>query len=300
MIAFPLTGWIGLGSMGLPMATNLLRAGVPLTLFNRTGSRAESLQQQGARLTASPRQLAEAVELLMLCVSDAPDVEAVLFGADGAAWGLRPGSLVIDCSTIAPERTRAFAQRLSGRGVDWVDAPVTGGTEAAAAGSLTVLLGGEPGAVARARPLLAVLASNLAHFGPVGAGQQAKAVNQVLVAGSYAAVAEAMALGEGMGLPMEQVITALQTGAAGSWGLGHRGASMLERSFPLGFRLRLHRKDLGIALAEAEARGLDLPISRLVAALEDRLIDQGYGDEDVSALARAVMPPSSGTKSSQP
>jgi 3-hydroxyisobutyrate dehydrogenase-like beta-hydroxyacid dehydrogenase len=224
--------------------------------------------------------------LLCLCVSDDAAVEAVLLGPQGAAACLRPGSLVIDFSTIAPATSQALAARLGERGVAYIDAPVTGGTEGAHAGTLSVLVGGTADDLERARPVLGVVGGRISHLGPVGAGQQAKAVNQVLVAGSYAAVAEAMALGQRLGLPMEQVCEALAAGAAGSWALDNRSAHMLNGHFPLGFRLALHRKDLGIALAAAAATGLELPLSALVAAIEDELLKAGHGNDDVSALAR--------------
>ncbi|MFM7313538.1 MAG: NAD(P)-dependent oxidoreductase, partial [Cyanobium sp.] len=199
---------------------------------------------------------------------------------------LRPGSLVIDFSTIAPDTSRALAAELADREVHYLDAPVTGGTEGARAGSLSILIGGDDAQLERARPLLQLLGSRLNHFGPVGAGQQVKALNQVLVAGSYAAVAEAMALGARLGLPLAQVREALRDGAAGSWALEHRAGNMLRDAYPLGFRLALHRKDLGIALETAAANGLPLPISAQVAAMEDTLIASGHGDHDVSVLAR--------------
>ena len=167
-----------------------------------------------------------------------------------------------------------------------MDAPVTGGTEGAQRGSLTVLVGGAHELLERVRPILEVIGGSIHHFGGVGRGQQVKAVNQVLVAGSYAAVAEAVALGQRLELPMPQVIDALKNGAAGSWALEHRSTAMLEETYPLGFRLSLHRKDLGIALDAAKAVQLDLPVTTLVEQLELDLINNGHGDEDVSALHR--------------
>ena len=268
------------------MAANLLAAGFPLTVHNRRTGPELPLAAQGARVASSPAATAAAAELLCLCVSDDAAVEAVLLGPQGAAARLRPGSLVIDFSTIAPATSQALAARLGERGVAYLDAPVTGGTEGAHAGTLSVLVGGTADDLERARPVLAVVGGRISHLGPVGAGQQAKAVNQVLVAGSYAAVAEAMALGQRLGLPMAQVCEALAAGAAGSWALDNRAAHMLNGHFPLGFKLALHRKDLGIALAAAAATGLELPLSALVAAIEDELLKAGHGNDDVSALAR--------------
>ena len=279
-------GVIGLGALGLPMAANLRRAGLPLRVHSRSRRPERDPSLQGSIACATPAEAAEGVDVLLVCVSDNAAVEAVLFGANGASNQLAAGSVVVDCSTIAPATAIALAQRLARQGVDYVDAPVTGGTEGAKAGSLTVLVGGEPAALERARPVLEIIGGSIHHFGPVGRGQQVKAVNQVLVAGSYAAVAEAMALGERLELPMEAVVDALKHGAAGSWALSHRAHSMLMAEYPLGFRMALHHKDLGIALDAADDVNLDLPVTQLVANLENTLMERGHGDEDVSALHR--------------
>jgi 3-hydroxyisobutyrate dehydrogenase-like beta-hydroxyacid dehydrogenase len=279
--------FIGLGALGTPMATNLLRAGWSLTVHNRSREREQPLASQGAQRAATPAAAAAAAPLLCLCLSDDSAVSAVLLeAAEAAIGGLAPGSLVIDFSTIAPASSEALAGQLAQRGVAYLDAPVTGGTEGARAGTLSVLVGGAATDLERARPLLAVVGGRISHFGPVGAGQRVKAVNQVLVAGSYAAVAEALALGQRLGLPMPQVCEALVDGAAGSWALRHRAASMLAGDYPLGFKLALHHKDLAIALAAAAATGLQLPVCEQVAAMEAALMAAGHGEEDVSALAR--------------
>lgn len=275
--------FLGLGALGAPMALNLLKAGFPLTVHNRSREREGPLAQAGAATAPSPAAAVAAAELVCLCLSDDRAVQDVL---EAAAAGLRPGSLVLDFSTIAPATSQALAAALAGHQVRYLDAPVTGGTEGARAGTLSVLVGGAEADLERARPLLAVVGGRISHLGPVGAGQQAKAVNQVLVAGSYAAVAEALALGQRLGLPMEQVVDALSGGAAGSWALEHRSGAMLRQEFPLGFRLSLHRKDLAIALEAAGGCNLQLPVAALVAALEDELIARGHGDDDVAALAR--------------
>jgi 3-hydroxyisobutyrate dehydrogenase-like beta-hydroxyacid dehydrogenase len=241
----------------------------------------------GAVIAASPAAAACGASFLCLCLSDDIAVRSVLLEQpDAAIGGLAPGALVIDFSTIAPATSVAVAERLAERGVAYLDAPVTGGTEGARAGTLSVLVGAEAADLERARPLLQVVGSRISHFGGVGAGQRAKAVNQVLVAGSYAAVAEAIALGQRLGLPMAVLCEALQAGAADSWALRHRAGGMLRGEFPLGFRLALHHKDLSIALAAAAEAGLKLPVSEQVAALEAELIAAGHGDDDVSALAR--------------
>ncbi len=281
--------FIGLGALGAPMAANLLAKGFPLTVHNRHRERERPLAAAGARRAATPASAAQGAAVLALCLSDDTAVKEVLLGegsAVAAVAGLAPGALVVDFSTIAPETSRTLAAALARRGVTYLDAPVTGGTEGARAGTLSVLVGGGAADVERARPVLAAVGRTITHLGPVGAGQEAKAVNQVLVAGCYAAVAEALALGQRLGLPMEEVRQALLGGAAGSWALEHRGGSMLRNEFPLGFRLRLHRKDLAIALGAAAAAGLRLPVARQVAEMEDDLIAAGHGEEDVSALAR--------------
>ncbi|MCS5698307.1 NAD(P)-dependent oxidoreductase [Cyanobium sp. FGCU-52] len=289
-MALPPTAFLGLGALGTPMALRLVRGGVPLTVHNRNRSREEPVAAAGARRAATPAAVAAGAEILCLCLSDDKVVRTVLLGEGGASDPaiacLAPGSLVVDFSTIAPATAESLAAALAERGVAYLDAPVTGGTEGAEAGTLSVLVGGSAQDLERARPLLELVGRSLHHFGPVGSGQRVKALNQVLVAGSYAAVAEAMALGLRLGLPMEQVRRALMDGAAGSWALEHRATNMLTDSYPLGFQLVLHRKDLAIALQEAASVGLELPVCERVAAIEEDLIARGFGGEDVSALAR--------------
>ncbi|WP_115016111.1 NAD(P)-dependent oxidoreductase [Synechococcus sp. UW140] len=279
---------VGLGALGLPMAINLQQAGYSLRVHTRSRTAETDPALDGALACASPAAAVAGCQALVLCVSDDAAVETVLWGADGAGPALAEGSLVIDCSTIAPATSQAMAKRLSARGVQYLDAPVTGGTEGAKAGTLTVLCGGEAVNLDRARPVLETIGGSIHHFGPIGAGQQVKAINQVLVAGSYAAVAEAIALGQHLQLPMEQVVQALKHGAAGSWALQHRSAAMLTDHYPLGFKLALHHKDLGIALDAAAATGLNLPITAAVRAQEEALMQQGFGTSDVSVLRRGV------------
>ena len=282
--------FLGLGALGTPIALNLLRAGRPLTVHNRGRLREEPLVAAGAVRADSPAAAARRADLICLCLSDDTAVEEVLFGPSGVADGAAAGALVVDFSTIAPATSRAAAARLAERGISYLDAPVTGGTEGAAAGRLSVLVGGDPADLERAMSLLQVVGDRITHLGPVGAGQEAKAVNQVLVAGTYAAVAEAMTLGRRLGLPMERLRAALVSGAAGSWALEHRAPHMLAGHFPLGFRLALHRKDLRIALEAARDLSLELPVTEQVAAIEDALLGRGHGDEDVSVMARWFEP----------
>jgi 3-hydroxyisobutyrate dehydrogenase len=281
-------GVVGLGTMGGAMAANLARAGFPVIAWNRTAGRAGELHELGVTIAASPAALAAAVDVVLVCVSDTPDVEAVLFGAAGVAHGAAPGALVIDCSTIDPVASRGFAARLAGQQVGFVDAPVTGGSEGARNATLAILVGGEPADVERARPVLAAIGRTITNFGPVGAGQAAKAVNQVILAGTYLAVAEGLVLALKAGLDPEQVVAALSSGAAQSWVLANRSGRMLANDYPLGFKVSLHLKDLGISLAMARETGAALPVAALAAQLEAGLVAQGHADDDMSALARSI------------
>lgn len=281
-------GFLGLGTMGSSMAANLARAGAPLTVWNRTPGRAAALLELGAKEAASPAALAAASDVVVVCVSDTPDVEAVLFGPAGVVEGALAGSLVVDCSTISPDATREFGRRLGERGVAMVDAPVSGGSEGARLGTLTIFVGGSDPDVARARPILEAIGKTITQLGPLGSGQAAKAVNQVMIAGSYLGVAEGLVLGIRAGLDPRRLVDALSGGAAQSWVLANRSGRMIDDEYPLGFKLALHRKDLRIALEMAVSSGAMLPAAMLAAALEDRLIDGGHGDEDMSVLARAI------------
>lgn len=281
-------GFCGLGTMGAAMAANVARAGYPLTVWNRTPGRAGAAVAAGAVEALSPAAAASASEVVVVCVSDTPDVEAVLFGDNGLADGLAEGSLIIDCSTIAPGATREFAERLAESGIGFVDAPVSGGSEGAIKGTLTIMVGGTDADVARARPVLEAMGSTITHMGPVGAGQTTKAVNQVILSGVYLGVAEGMVLAMKSGLDAKQVAEALSGGAAGSWVLQNRAERMIDDEYPLGFRIALHLKDLTIALEQARAVGAALPVSAIAAQIEAGLVARGHGDDDNSALARAV------------
>ena len=280
--------FIGLGALGLPMGVNLQAAGYSLQVHTRSRLAESDPDLAGALPAASPAEAAAGCSALLLCVSDDAAVESVLWGEQGAGHALEQGSLVIDCSTISPSTAKAMAERLAKRDIAYIDAPVTGGTEGAKAGTLTMLCGGDTAAVKKARPLLEVIGASIHHFGDVGSGQQVKAINQVLVAGSYAAVAEAITLGQHLQLPMQQVVNALRQGAAGSWALEHRSQAMLNDDYPLGFKLALHHKDLGIALDAALQTGLKLPITEAVHDQEQTLMDAGLGNADVSALRRSL------------
>jgi 3-hydroxyisobutyrate dehydrogenase len=280
--------WIGLGTMGAAMAAHLVRAGHDVTVHNRTRSREAPLVALGARGAASPAEAAQRAEVVFTCVSDSPDVERVALGPTGAVHGMSAGAVLADCSTIAPATTREIAARLAERGLGAVDAPVSGGSEGARRGTLTTFVGGEDEHVERVRPALEAFCRSITHLGPPGAGQAGKAVNQVLIAGTYATLGEALALGAREGLPMDALVTALSGGAAQSWVLENRAGNVISDSFPLGFRTSLHLKDLRIALAEADALGLPMEVTRLIAGWEERLVAAGLGDEDISNLARVA------------
>lgn len=281
-------GFCGLGTMGGPMAANLRRAGFPLTVWNRSPGRAAELLELGAVEGASPRAVAEASDVVVICVSDSPDVEAVLFGPEGVSAGASPGTLVVDCSTISPAASRDFATRLAEQGVAMIDAPVSGGSEGALKGTLTIMVGGEAADVERARPLLETMGRSVTHMGPLGAGQATKAVNQVILCGTYLGVAEGMVLAIRAGLDPEQVVEALGGGAAASWVLENRSGRIIADEYPLGFKVSLHLKDVMIALAMALESGVAMPVAAMAAQIENGLVAQGHGDDDVSALARAI------------
>jgi len=281
-------GFIGLGTMGAAMAANLARAGFPVTAWNRTPDRAPELDGLGVARATTPAEVARSVDVVVVCVSDTPDVATVLLGPDGVAAGARSGTLVIDCSTISPAATRGFAAELAGHDVALVDAPVSGGSEGAQKATLTIFVGGEGADVERARPILEALGKTITHVGPIGSGQAVKAVNQVILAGTYLGVAEGIVLAMKAGLDVDQVVGALGGGAAQSWVLANRSGRMIANDYPLGFKVALHRKDLGIALELAEELGAELPVSELAADLETGLIEGGHAEDDMSALARSI------------
>lgn len=281
-------GFIGLGTMGGPMARRLLEAGHDVVVHNRTRTREEPLAAAGAGRAEDPRSCAVGREVVFTMVSDTPDLEAVVMGDSGAVGGLEAGSVLVDMSTVSASATRRMAAELGSRGIQMLDAPVSGGSEGAEQGTLSIMVGGDTDALARVQPLFEVLGKTITHIGPSGAGQVAKAVNQVIIAGTYASVAEGMALAQRSGVDTDALLQALSGGAAGSWVLANRARNMLAGDYPLGFRTRLHRKDLGIALAEARDLGVSMPVAAYVEQVETGLVGRGYGDEDVSNVARVV------------
>jgi 3-hydroxyisobutyrate dehydrogenase len=277
-------GFIGLGVMGAPMARNLINAGFDVTVHNRTREKEEPLAKLGATRAATPGEAAQDADVVITIVSDTPDVEHVLFAEGGVASGAKPGAVVVDMSTISPGATREFAQRLAERDVRFVDAPVSGGSEGAEKGTLTIMCGGQADDVERVRPVLEPMGSKITHIGPVGSGQLTKATNQIIIAGYFLAVAEGIVFALKAGLDADKVIEALSAGMARSAVLEMRARNMIENSYPLGFKLALHLKDLRIALETAKANGVELPLAQMVREIEERL-SQDHGDEDLSVLA---------------
>ncbi len=277
-------GFIGLGAMGAPMARNLAKAGLLEAVYNRTAARAEELSAElGCVVSDSPAALAARCDLIVLCVSADSDVMQTV---DALIPALKPGTLVIDCSTVSAATARAVATKLATVGADFLDCPVSGGTEGAINGTLSIMVGGEPDALQRAMPALQAMGKRIVHMGGVGAGEATKAVNQIAVAGVNQAVSEALAFAHAQGLDLGRVIEAVGGGAAQSWFLSNRGPNMQRMDFPLGFRVRLHQKDLGICKEMAAEHGVQLPLVEMTMVHYDRLIADGHGDEDVSSLYR--------------
>jgi len=277
-------GFIGLGAMGLGMARNLHRAGFLTTLWNRTPTKALTLASElKVVAAASPTELARACDVIVMCVSADADVLGLI---DTLLPAVKPHTLVVDCSTISAETARSAAHRLRERQTDFLDAPVSGGVEGARDGTLAIMVGGEEAAFERAKPVLEALGRTIAYFGASGSGQAAKATNQIMCAGIIQAVAEAMAFAKSQDLPLDKLIETLGKGAGSSWYFVNRAPNIVKNSYPAGFRVRLHEKDLKICQAMAARFGVQLPLIEMTLVHYRRLIDQGYGDEDISTLFR--------------
>lgn len=278
-------GFIGLGIMGKPMAANLLAAGFPLTVHSRSAGPVEELAAQGATAAGSASEVAAVSDIVITMLPDSPEVEAVVLGPGGVSEGIREGSLFIDMSSIAPATSRRVAAVLAERGVDALDAPVSGGEPAAQAGNLSIMVGGSEAGVARARPVFDVLGKSTTHIGDAGAGQVAKAANQVVVGLTIQAVAEALVLARKAGVDPARVRAALLGGFAQSRILEFHGQRMLDGAYDPGFKLRLHRKDLANALQLAREEQVPLFATAQVATVMDALLALGAGDRDHSAIA---------------
>ncbi len=281
-------GIIGLGAMGMGMAKNVAKAGLLDAVYNRTFTKAEILAKElGVMTIESPGQLAALVDVVLICVSADQDVLEIV---NAISSTIKPGSVVVDMSTVSSETAERAAKILAEKKVEFLDAPVSGGVEGAKNGNLVMMLGGNAQALEKARPVLTAMTSKIMHMGGTGSGQGTKAVNQIMAAGINQAVTEALAFGEAQGLPMEKIIDVVSGGAAGNWFLEHRGSTMIKHSYAPGFKLALHHKDLKICLDMARQNGAEITLAETTIANYEQLMEQGFGDEDISALYRLKRP----------
>jgi 3-hydroxyisobutyrate dehydrogenase len=286
-------GLVGLGIMGKPMARNLLKAGFSLTVATRSAGKAAHFAQENAalgevRAANSAAEVAAASEIIITMVTDSPDVVAVARGADGILAGARPGTIVIDMSTISPQVTRELAAEASSRGLYWLDAPVSGGEKGAIEGTLTIMVGGESAALERARPVLEAMGKRITYFGPSGNGQSAKLCNQILTAVNLLSVCEALVFGAKAGLDLPTLHQALTGGAANSWALEVLGRKMIERDFAPAFMARLQQKDLRLVLEAARENHTPLPGAALVHQLLAAVEAEGRGDDGTQSMVRIL------------
>jgi 2-hydroxy-3-oxopropionate reductase len=277
-------GYIGLGIMGRPMALNLLKAGYPVSVWARRAESMEPLVEAGAKACASPADVARQSDIVFTNVSDTADVEAVILGPDGIIHGAESGSVVVDDSTISPLATREMAGQLREKGIEMLDAPVSGGEQGAIDGTLSMMVGGKSEVFERVRPLFEVLGRNIVLVGDNGAGQVAKMCNQVVIAQTMAAVGEAFTLAEAADVDPAKVREALLGGFAGSKVMEVHGQRMLDDNFAPGFKAKLHRKDMKIALETAAALGVGVPGAAVATQLINALVGAGGGELDSSAL----------------
>lgn len=282
-------GYIGLGIMGFAMASNLLKAGFPVIVWNRTPSKAEALKAQGATWSESPAQLARDCDILCINVTDTPDVESVLFGENGIEAGAHSGLIVIDHSTISPEATRRFADRLKLKSVQFLDAPVTGGDVGAQAGTLTIMVGGSEMAYEKVIPILKAVGKTVTYLGPSGSGQVAKACNQIALFTALAGVCEAIEFARSNGIDPSKMIEVVSTGAGASWQLANIGPKIIEGNFQPGFMIDLAVKDLKMVAASAEAHDLDLEVVEKALDYLKRVQAGGGGKFGTPAMAKAIV-----------
>jgi 3-hydroxyisobutyrate dehydrogenase len=281
-------GVIGLGIMGSGMAANLLKAGFEVHVWNRTRSKMDPLVRDGAIPCDSPAEVGSRAGIVLTCVSDTPDVESVLLGDAGLIHGLNAPGLVIDASTISPSATRDFANRLKDKGLHLIDAPVSGGSEGARNGTLSIMVGGDADQVERAMPVLRAIGKTITHIGPIGSGQLTKLVNQILVAGSMLSMGEALIFAKAGGLDLQKVLEAVTGGAAGSWTLTNRGPQVLKEDWRPGFSIDLQQKDLRLVLREAEELGVPVLATSVASTLYRSLQKDGLGGEGNHALIKAI------------
>ena len=278
-------GFIGLGVMGRPMALHLAQAGHALHVWAR---RPHSTAGLPAQVHATPAALGAACEVVFTMVTSSADVQAVVLGEEGLVQGLAADSIVVDCSTIAPDVARAIAAQLAGKGIHMLDAPVSGGVQGAEAATLAIMVGGEAAILARVQPLLEKLGQRIVHVGAAGAGQVAKACNQMIMVAAIEAVAEAMHLARAAGVDVGKVRTALAGGSAASRVLDVMGQRMVERNFSAGIEARLHHKDFGLLLAAARQSGVVVPLAASVGQQLNTLMGAGWGKEDTASLLRVL------------
>jgi 3-hydroxyisobutyrate dehydrogenase len=281
-------GFVGLGIMGQGMSKNLLKAGFEVTVWNRTTAKLEPLVAAGAQAAKSPADVAARSDITVICVSDTPDVEAVVTGPGGVIEGVSAGSLVIDCSTISPTATQALAAALAKRDVAMLDAPISGGSEGAANGTLSIMVGGAEADFARALPVFEAMGKKITHVGSNGAGQTVKLVNQILVVGHALAMSEALLFAQAGGVDLQKALSAVEAGAAGSWMLSNRGPQILARDWRPGFTIDLQQKDVRLVLGAADDLGAPVPATSLVFQLYRTLQAQGLGHEGNHALIKAL------------
>lgn len=281
-------GFIGLGIMGKPMARNLMGAGYEITVHNRSRGPVDELAAEGASVAASPREVAENSSVIITMLPDSPDVERVVAGESGVLEGLGEGKLLIDMSTISPVVTEELAERVKERGASMLDAPVSGGDVGAIEGTLSIMVGGEEESFERARPLFEAMGKTVIHVGPTGAGQVAKAANQIVVALTIEAVSEALVLGSKGGVAPEKILDVLGGGLAANKVMEVKREKFLSHTFEPGFRTELHHKDLGIALSAGREYGVVLPVTALVDQMLLSMQRKGWGGEDHSALLRVI------------
>ena len=281
-------GFIGLGIMGKPMATNLLRAGYPLTVHNRSTGAVDELVADGASRAASGKEVAQRSEIVITMLFDSADSERVILGENGVLEGARNGSVIIDMASIAPEVSQSIAAEAAGKGMDLLDAPVSGGEPGAIAGTLAIMVGGKQEVFDRCLPVLNVLGRSVVRVGEVGAGNVVKLANQIIVAANIEAIGEAFVLAQKAGIDPELVFQAIRAGLAGSNALEAKAPMIMERNFNPGARIRLHQKDLHNALLTGKELGVPLPVTSLIQQMLGALINQGKGDLDHSAIINFI------------
>ena len=283
--------FLGLGVMGGPMARHLAAAGHDVTVYNRNAAKAEAfVAAHGGKAAATPAAAAAGAEAVMACVGADVDLRAVTFGADGAFAAMTPGAVFIDHTTVSAEIARELAAAGEELGLLVVDAPVSGGQAGAENGQLTIMCGGSELAFKAAEPLMQAYAKRIGHMGPAGAGQLTKMVNQLAIAGILQGLSEALAFGKAAGLDLDAVVDVISKGAAQSWQMDNRAATMVRGQFDFGFAVDWMRKDLGLVLAEAERLGVPLPLAQLVDGYYAEVQAMGGGRQDTSSLIRRLVP----------